>query len=92
MKKLILLLLPLLIFAKPKFNDSELKSMTPRYFQRNHSAPKLLGVNIYKQGRAVFIRWIFVQTVIVPMKIWALLIQRLPIWGNMLKRNSANLL
>ena len=53
MKKLILLLLPLLIFAKPKFNDSELKSMAPRYFQRNHSAPKLLGVNIYKtrEGR-----------------------------------------
>ncbi len=53
MKKLILLLLPLLIFAKPKFNDADLKSMTPRYFHRNHSAPKLLGVNIYKtrQGR-----------------------------------------
>ena len=27
--------------------------MTPRYFQRNHTAPKLLGVNIYKtrEGR-----------------------------------------
>jgi hypothetical protein len=53
MKKLILLLLPLLVFAKPKFNDADLKSMTPQYFQRNHSAPKLLGVNIYqtRQGR-----------------------------------------
>ena len=49
----IILLLPLLLFAKKKFNDEELKSMTPRYFQRNHSAPKLLGVNIYKtrEGR-----------------------------------------
>ena len=48
MRKLFFLLLPLLIFAKPKFNDAKLKSMTPRYFQRNHTAPKLLGVNIYK--------------------------------------------
>ena len=53
MKILIILLLPLLLFAKQKFNDAELKSMTPRYFQRNHTAPKLLGVNIYKtrEGR-----------------------------------------
>ena len=53
MRKLFFLLIPLLIFAKPKFNDTELKSMTPRYFQRNHTAPKLLGVNIYKtrEGR-----------------------------------------
>ena len=48
-----LLLIPLVIFAKPKFNDAEIKSMTPRYFQRNHTAPKLMGVNIYqnRQGR-----------------------------------------
>ena len=53
MKKCIFLLLPLLVFAKPKFNDADIKSMTPRYFQRNHTAPKLLGVNIYqtRQGR-----------------------------------------
>jgi hypothetical protein len=53
MRKLFFLLIPLLIFAKPKFNDTELKSMTARYFQRNHTAPKLLGVNIYKtrEGR-----------------------------------------
>ncbi len=53
MNRLIFLLIPLLIFAKPKFNDADLKSMAPRYFQRNHSAPKLLGVNIYqtRQGR-----------------------------------------
>ena len=53
MKKLIFLMLPLLVIAKPKFNDADIKSMTPRYFQRNHTAPKLLGVNIYqtRQGR-----------------------------------------
>lgn len=53
MKRLIIALIPLLIFAKPKFTDHEIRSMTPRYFSRNHTAPKLLGVNIYttRQGR-----------------------------------------
>jgi len=53
MKNLIFILLPLLMFAKPKFNDAQLKAMTPRYFQRNHSAPELVGVSIYKtrEGR-----------------------------------------
>ena len=34
--------------AGPKFSDDQLKAMTPHYFTRNHTAPKLLGVSIYK--------------------------------------------
>ncbi len=41
------LLLPGLLFPKPRFSDIQLKAMTPHYFARNHSAPELLGVNIY---------------------------------------------
>ena len=53
MKNLLLFLLPLLLFAKPKFSDDQLKAMTPRYFQRNHSAPELVGVSVYqtREGR-----------------------------------------
>lgn len=49
----ILFLTPLILCAKPKFSDTQLKAMTPHYFTRNHTAPKLLGVSIYKtrQGR-----------------------------------------
>ena len=53
MKNLVFFLLPLLLIAKPKFSDDQLKAMTPRYFQRNHSAPELMGVSVYKtrEGR-----------------------------------------
>lgn len=47
-KNLLLLLFPLLLFAKPKFSDKQLEAMTPRYFQRNHSAPQLMAVSVYK--------------------------------------------
>ena len=47
------LIVPLLFAAKPKFSDSQIIAMTPHYFERNHTSPDLLGVNIYKsrQGR-----------------------------------------
>ena len=50
---LINLIAPFLFAAKPKFNDNQIIAMTPHYFERNHSSPELLGVNIYKsrQGR-----------------------------------------
>jgi len=46
-----ILLLPALLFPKPRFSDTQLKAMTPRYFARNHSAPELLGVAIYKSNK-----------------------------------------
>jgi len=49
MKNLLLLLfLPLLMFAKPKFSDDQLKASAPRYLQDKHSAPELMGVSVYK--------------------------------------------
>ncbi len=50
---IIILLAPLLFAAKPKFSDTQIIAMTPHYFDRNHTSPKLLGVNIYttRQGR-----------------------------------------
>ncbi len=49
MKKLLpMILLGTLATAGPKFSDDQLKAMTPHYFTRNHTAPQLLGVSIYK--------------------------------------------
>ncbi|MAS78465.1 MAG: hypothetical protein CMG15_07510 [Candidatus Marinimicrobia bacterium] len=50
---LIYLIAPFLFAAKPKFSDHQIIAMTPHYFERNHTSPELLGVNIYKsrQGR-----------------------------------------
>ena len=50
---IIMLLTPILFAAKPKFSDNQIIAMTPHYFDRNHTSPELLGVNIYKtrQGR-----------------------------------------
>ena len=50
---LIYLIAPFLFAAKPKFSDNQIIAMTPHYFERNHTSPELLGVNIYKsrQGR-----------------------------------------
>ena len=33
-----------LLLAKPKFTDQQIAAMTPQYFKRNHSAPKLTGL------------------------------------------------
>ena len=35
------------LLAKPKFTDQQIAAMTPQYFKRNHSAPKLTGLKIY---------------------------------------------
>ena len=32
------------LLAKPKFTDQQIAAMTPQYFKRNHSAPKLTGL------------------------------------------------
>ena len=50
---IIIILGPLLFAAKPKFSDNQIIAMTPHYFDRNHTSPELLGVNIYntRQGR-----------------------------------------
>ena len=49
MKQLITILLLFTSFmvAKPKFTDKQIAAMTPQYFSRNHSAPKLVGLKIY---------------------------------------------
>jgi len=39
-----------LLSAKPKFTDQQIAGMTPKYFKRNHTAPKLKGLKIYKEG------------------------------------------
>ena len=36
-----------ILHAKPKFSDQQIAAMTPQYFKRNHSAPKLTGLKIY---------------------------------------------
>ena len=44
-----------LIVAKPKFSDQQIAAMTPQYFKRNHSAPKLIGLKIYTDnGQRVY--------------------------------------
>jgi hypothetical protein len=39
--------------GKPQFSDAQLQAMIPHYFARDHTAPHLLAVNIYRtrQGR-----------------------------------------
>ena len=44
-----------LVVAKPKFSDQQIAAMTPQYFKRNHSAPKLTGLKIYTDnGQRVY--------------------------------------
>ena len=41
--------------AKPKFTDQQIAAMTPQYFKRNHSAPKLTGLKIYtEKGERIY--------------------------------------
>ena len=49
MKNIITCILSLvaILHAKPKFSDQQIAAMTPQYFKRNHSAPKLTGLKIY---------------------------------------------
>ncbi len=43
------------LLAKPKFTDQQIAAMTPQYFKRNHSAPKLTGLKIYtKDGERIY--------------------------------------
>ena len=46
----VLILLTSLLMAKPKFTDKQIAAMTPQYFSRNHTAPKLTGLKIYTDG------------------------------------------
>lgn len=39
-----------LMAGKPKFTDQQIAAMTPQYFKRNHTAPKLTGLKIFKEG------------------------------------------
>ncbi|MDP6338841.1 MAG: hypothetical protein QF842_00745 [Candidatus Marinimicrobia bacterium] len=48
----ILMVLSSMAAAKPKFTDKQIAAMTPQYFARNHKAPKLTGLKIYKEGGA----------------------------------------
>ena len=44
-----------LVHGKPKFSDQQIATMTPQYFKRNHSAPKLTGLKIYTEnGQRVY--------------------------------------
>jgi len=44
-----------LVHGKPKFTDQQIAAMTPQYFKRNHSAPKLTGLKIYTDnGQRVY--------------------------------------
>ena len=44
-----------LVQGKPKFTDQQIAAMTPQYFKRNHSAPKLTGLKIYTDnGQRVY--------------------------------------
>ena len=46
-----LLIISSTLFAgKPKFTDQQIAAMTPQYFKRNHMAPKLTGLKIYREG------------------------------------------
>ena len=49
LKNLLLYSIVLLSIAssKPKFSDQHIAAMTPQYFKRNHTAPKLTGLKIY---------------------------------------------
>ena len=57
MKYLIIALMAITstLMAKPKFTDQQIAAMTPQYFKRNHSAPKLTGLKIYtKDGERTY--------------------------------------
>ena len=57
MKYLIIALMAITsnLMAKPKFTDQQIAAMTPQYFKRNHSAPKLTGLKIYtKDGARIY--------------------------------------
>ena len=44
-----------LVHGKPKFTAQQIAAMTPQYFKRNHSAPKLTGLKIYTDnGQRVY--------------------------------------
>ncbi len=44
-----------ILHAKPKFSDQQIAAMTPQYFKRNHSAPKLTGLKIYTdKGQRIY--------------------------------------
>lgn len=44
-----------LVHGKPKFSDQQIATMTPQYFKRNHSAPKLTGLKIFTvNGQRVY--------------------------------------
>lgn len=40
----------ILIAGKPTFTDQQIAAMTPQYFKRNHNAPKLTGLKIFKEN------------------------------------------
>ena len=46
----VLIILTSILMAKPKFTDKQIAAMTPQYFSRNHTAPKLTGLKIYTDG------------------------------------------
>jgi hypothetical protein len=51
----LLLAITSIAVAKPKFTDKQIAAMTPQYFARNHTAPKLMGLKIYMdQGQRVY--------------------------------------
>ena len=57
MKYVIIILLAFvtLVHGKPKLSDQQIAAMTPQYFKRNHSAPKLTGLKIYTDnGQRVY--------------------------------------
>ena len=45
-----LLFISSVLIAKPKFTDQQIEGMTPKYFKRKHTAPKLKGLKSYKEG------------------------------------------
>ena len=57
MKYVIIILMAFvtLVHGKPNFSDQQIAAMTPQYFKRNHSAPKLTGLKIYTDnGQRVY--------------------------------------
>ena len=51
----LLLVITSIAVAKPKFTDKQIAAMTPKYFTRNHKAPKLTGLKIYTdKGQRVY--------------------------------------
>ena len=46
----ILLQLPAIIEAKPKFSDRDVAIMIPKYFARDHNAPLITRTRVYAEG------------------------------------------